>query len=179
MKAKKRTQRLLQEELRALRGFVEARLGEVKSELQRLVHAYSKGTPLAAPAKKAASAKKASRGKKASSNGAPQGDSVGALQAALEGHPHSRQLVAAGSQRDQLLRSLVPLYLAQGLSGVEVNSGAISGFWKAHGVSYAGPNAAKALREHTGNASKKGKGWVITSAGVSYVEAALSGSAAA
>jgi hypothetical protein len=91
------------------------------------------------------------------------------IEKALTKHPHRKQLLQGGVQKDQLLRSLVPLYLARSLD-VEVNSGIISRFWKLHGVRYATPNAAKALREHVGYARIKGNGRQITPNGIRYVE---------
>lgn len=92
--------------------------------------------------------------------------------AALAQHPRKAELIRAGKQKDQLLRSLVPLYLARSLS-IEVTSGLISRFWQAHGVRYAPPNAAKALREHVGYARSTRGGRQITPNGIKYVESAL------
>lgn len=103
-------------------------------------------------------------------------DTLDALLLALKKHPRKEALIKAGSQRDQLLRSLIPLYLAREL---DVNSGTISRFWKVHGVRYASPNAAKALREHVGYARSSKKGKRITPNGIKYVEAALSAKKAA
>ena len=91
------------------------------------------------------------------------------IEKALAKNPRRAQLLRAGVQKDQLLRSLVPLYLARTIDA-EVNSGIISRFWKLHGVSYATPNAAKALREHVGYARVKGNGRQITPNGIKYVE---------
>ncbi len=88
---------------------------------------------------------------------------------ALNSHPSRRKLLSAGDQKDQLLRSLVPLYLARRYN-VEVNSGAISRFWRLYGVRYATPNAAKALREHVGFAREKDGRRRITPNGIKYVE---------
>ncbi|MBL8952194.1 MAG: hypothetical protein JNK82_15535 [Myxococcaceae bacterium] len=93
----------------------------------------------------------------------------------LGSHPKRAQLVKAGKQKDQLLRSLIPLYLAQKLSNVEITSGDTSGFWAEHGVKYLAPNAAKALREHVGYARRTKVGPQITPNGIKYVEAALKG----
>jgi hypothetical protein len=92
--------------------------------------------------------------------------------AALAASPKKAQLVKAGKQKDQLLRSLIPLYLARG-TPAEVSSGVTSKFWAKHGVTYAAPNAAKALREHEGYAKRTKTGPQITPQGVKYVEAAL------
>ena len=91
------------------------------------------------------------------------------IEKALTKNPRRALLLRAGVQKDQLLRSLVPLYLARTIDA-EVNSGIISRFWKLHGVSYATPNAAKALREHVGYARVKGNGRQITPNGIKYVE---------
>ncbi|MFY0579934.1 hypothetical protein ACN28S_41910 [Cystobacter fuscus] len=75
--------------------------------------------------------KKAARGQAAGSARAPaaeQGDGVGALVEALRAHPRQEELVAAGRHKDQLLRSLIPLYLARALE-LEVTSGTTSRFW--------------------------------------------------
>lgn len=98
--------------------------------------------------------------------------SLTSLTRALTKHPRRNQIVKAGKHKDQLFRSLVPLYLARNL-GVEVNSGLISRFWKKLGVSYASPNAAKALRLHAGFARSTRAGRQITQNGVKYVEKLL------
>lgn len=104
-----------------------------------------------------------------------QPSAVPQLMTALNKHPKKAALIKAGRQQnDQLLRSLIPLYLAQKLS-VEVSSGATSHFWKQQGVKYLAPNAAKALREHVGYARLTKTGRQITPNGIKYVEAALSG----
>ena len=94
------------------------------------------------------------------------------LEAALRGHARQKDLVSAGKEKDQLLRSLIPLYLAKALD-VEVTSGTTSRFWSGLGVTYAAPNAAKALRLHAGYAQDTKKGKAITAKGVRYVEDAL------
>ncbi|WP_253973519.1 hypothetical protein [Myxococcus dinghuensis] len=102
------------------------------------------------------------------------GEVVGQLVAALRAHPHHAQLVVAGKQKDQLVRSLIPLYLAHaGQLDLEVTSGTTSRFWGELGVTYAAPNAAKALRLHAGYAHDTKKGKAITPKGVQYVEDAL------
>jgi hypothetical protein len=100
------------------------------------------------------------------------GGAVSALVDVLRAHPRQEELVVAGRQKDQLLRSLIPLYLARALD-VEVTSGITSRFWGEFGVTYAAPNAAKALRLHTGFAQDTKKGKAITSKGIKYVESAL------
>jgi hypothetical protein len=136
----------------------------------------------AAPKKKAAAERKAApRGKKAVTPPAAEplpvaaaepGDAVGALVEALRAHPRHQELLAAGRRKDQLLRSLIPFYLARSLD-VEVTSGTTSRFWGELGVVYAAPNAAKALRLNTGFTQDTKKGRTLTSKGVKYVEAAL------
>ncbi|NBC43600.1 hypothetical protein HRD49_32515 [Corallococcus exiguus] len=126
----------------------------------------------AAPAKKKSAAKKAPAAKKAASSGATSEDAVSVLETALRGHARQKDLVSAGKEKDQLLRSLIPLYLAKSLD-VEVTSGTTSRFWSGLGVTYAAPNAAKALRLHAGYAQDTKKGKAITAKGVRYVEDAL------
>ena len=97
---------------------------------------------------------------------------VSALITLLKAHPQKAALIKAGKEKDQLLRSLIPLYLSQGK--VEVTSGTMSRFWAKHGLKYAAPNAAKALRLHPGYARRTAKGQQITANGVKYVDQALS-----
>jgi hypothetical protein len=106
----------------------------------------------------------------AATNGAA--DPLELLLKAFEAHPKKASLAKAGKQKDQLLRSLIPLYVGQKLD-VEVSSGVTSKFWSKQGITYAAPNAAKALREHTGFAKRTEKGVQITPAGVKYVDDAL------
>ncbi|MCE9667350.1 hypothetical protein LY474_05940 [Myxococcus stipitatus] len=102
------------------------------------------------------------------------GEAVGQLVAALRAHPRHEQLVVAGKLKDQLVRSLIPLYLAHAAQlDLEVTSGTTSRFWGELGVTYAAPNAAKALRLHAGYAHDTKKGKAITPKGVQYVEEAL------
>ncbi|MDC0707100.1 hypothetical protein POL68_01330 [Stigmatella sp. ncwal1] len=130
----------------------------------------------AKPAAQKAAAKsspKASQGRNGTK--APRTQSTQAvtqLVDALKTHPQQKDLVTAGQQKDQLLRSLIPLYLARALN-LEVTSGTTSRFWGTFGVSYAAPNAAKALRMNTGYAQETRKGKTITSKGVRYVEQAI------
>jgi hypothetical protein len=125
----------------------------------------------AAPATRKAAAK---RSAKSSSRGASKAapEAVNRLVEALRAHPNQKGIVTAGQQKDQLLRSLIPLYLARSLD-LEVTSGTTSRFWEELGVSYAAPNAAKALRTHTGYAQETKKGRAITAKGVKYVEQAV------
>jgi hypothetical protein len=149
----------LESELGLLRTYIEARFNELKTELRRVMeHAR----PVAAP----------TMAKKTAARAPRKGDAQLGLAQALKQNKRSKELLRAGKQRDQLLRALIPLYVAEPAS-IEVNSGAISAFWKLQGIAFAGPNAAKALREHVGNANKTARGWKITPNGVKYVEAAL------
>ena len=97
------------------------------------------------------------------------------LVAKLDAHPKKAALVRAGKQKDQLLRSLIPLYVATKLPNLEITSGDTSDFWKLHGVKFLAPNAAKVLREHVGYARRTKLGPQITPNGIKYVEAALKG----
>lgn len=99
-------------------------------------------------------------------------EAVAAVTTAFAKHPKKVQLLKAGKSKDQLLRSLVPLYVARELK-TPINSGLISRFWGKHGVRYAAPNAAKALRKNPGYAKQGKNGQRITASGVKYVEAAL------
>lgn len=141
------------------------------SRPQRAKTAKKAAKPAAkkAAAKRGASASKRSTG----ASRAATAEAVKQLVDALQAHPQQKDLVTAGQQqKDQLLRSLIPLYLARSL-GVEVTSGTTSRFWSKFGVSYAAPNAAKALRIHTGYASETKKGRAITAKGIRYVEDAI------
>ncbi|MFP2932026.1 hypothetical protein ACLESO_44055, partial [Pyxidicoccus sp. 3LG] len=138
----------------------------------------------AAPAPKAAKARKSvaksrSRSKKKAERAGGEATQdasviVARLVEALRAHPRHEALVSAGKQKDQLVRSLIPLYLARAVeSGMEVTSGTTSRFWSELGVTYAAPNAAKALRLHSGYAQDTKKGKAITPRGIQYVEEAL------
>jgi len=124
-------------------------------------------------AKKAAAKRGATASKRNGASRAATAEAVKQLVDALQAHPQQKDLVSAGQQqKDQLLRSLIPLYLARSV-GIEVTSGTTSRFWSKFGVSYAAPNAAKALRIHTGYASETKKGRAITAKGIRYVEDAI------
>lgn len=126
--------------------------------------------PAAKSKKRARSAKEATA--PAAGNG---GTAVDQLLSALRSHPRQQDLISAGKQKDQLVRSLIPLYLARSLDAeFEVTSGTTSRFWGELGVTYAAPNAAKALRLHGGYAQDTQKGKAITARGVQYVEEMLS-----
>lgn len=148
-------------EIHGLESFIEKKFSELKQAL---------GMSQPAPKKSAApkAAKKAASEKKVSSK-----DPLAQVLASLEAHPKKAGLIKAGKQKDQLLRSLIPLYLARGAA--EISSGVTSKFWAHHGVTYAAPNVAKALREHVGYARRTAKGPHITPNGIKYVEQALSG----
>ena len=137
--------------------------------------------PKAAPAaaKKAAAPKKAAPAPKTVKPVKVEtDDALAVVLSALESNSKKAALIKAGKQKDQLLRSLIPLYIARS-SNAEVSSGVTSKFWAKHGVKYAAPNAAKALREHTGYSKRTKNGNQITPNGVKYVEAALAGKKAA
>lgn len=123
-------------------------------------------------AKKAAAKRGGTTGRRSGSTRTATAQAVKQLVDALQTHPQQKDLVTAGQQKDQLLRSLIPLYLARAL-GVEVTSGTTSRFWSKLGVTYAAPNAAKALRIHTGYVSSTKKGKTITAKGIRYVEDAI------
>jgi hypothetical protein len=92
--------------------------------------------------------------------------------AALAKHRSSKALIRSGKKPDQLLRSLIPLYVAKQFD-LDLDSGEIARVWKRFRVQYAVPNAAKALREHVGYAKRTSQGRRITKVGIRYVEAAL------
>jgi hypothetical protein len=119
--------------------------------------------PAAKPAKKASAKKPATLVAR---------DPLAEVLSALDSHSKKAALIKAGKQKDQLLRSLIPLYVAR---NVDVSSGVTSKFWARHGVAFAAPNVAKALREHVGYARRTAKGPQITPNGIKYVEQALSG----
>ena len=151
-------------EIHGLELFIEQKLAELKKALgiaeKPAPKKTSRGTPKA-------TAKKVSASK----------DPLTQVLASLDAHPKKAALIKAGKQKDQLLRSLIPLYVARG--GAEVSSGVTSKSWARHGITYAAPNVAKALREHVGYARKTAKGPQITPNGIKYVEQALSGKNAA
>jgi hypothetical protein len=102
------------------------------------------------------------------------GDRVRSLVSVLKNHPKRAELVNAGKTKDQLVRSLIPLYLAKEAGErFEVTSGVVSAFWAASKVRFQAPNAAKALRQNPGYAKRTARGQVITAKGVAYVKAAL------
>jgi hypothetical protein len=149
-------------EVLGLEAYIEKKFAELKKALT-FASMSAKTRPVAT---------KASAPKPAAKVMAKGEGPLGLLVAALNKHPRRAELVKAGREKDQLLRSLVPLYVARQLN-IEISSGLISRFWKMHGVSYAAPNAAKALREHVGYAKETKTGRQITPNGVKYVEHAL------
>ena len=148
-------------EIHGLEAFIEKKIAELKHAL---------GIDKKAAPKKAA---KASRKSAPAQKAGASKDPLAQVLASLDAHPRKAALIKAGKQKDQLLRSLIPLYVSRG--GVEVSSGVTSKFWARHGINYAAPNVAKALREHVGYARKSAKGPQITPNGIKYVEQALSG----
>jgi hypothetical protein len=156
-------------EVHGIEEFIEARLRELQAALGLGGKAAA---PKAAPAAKTTT--KAATPAPAAKKAAEPVTSLKLILDALAQHPKKAEVVKAGKAKDQLLRSLIPLYLVRH-ANVEVTSGATSNFWKANGVKYAAPNAAKALREHVGYAKATKNGRVITPNGVKYVEAALAG----
>jgi hypothetical protein len=145
--------------------------------IEQKIAAWAKklGFTAAPAAKKVTLRKTAKTAKAAKPATAKVATTVDQLVAKLDVHPKKAALIRSGKQKDQLLRSLVPLYLAQKLPNLEITSGDTSEFWKLHGVKYLAPNAAKALREHVGYARRTKSGPQITPNGIKYVEAALKG----
>ncbi|MBL8919837.1 MAG: hypothetical protein JNJ54_13295 [Myxococcaceae bacterium] len=158
-------------DIHGLEEYVERKVHEVMKAL-----GFSGKVPPPAKAAKPVVVKTAAPAKKGVK--AEPGDALATVLSALDGHAKKAVLVKAGKQKDQLLRSLIPLYVARNLN-VEVSSGVTSKFWAKFGVKYAAPNAAKALREHVGYAKRTKSGNQITPNGVKYVEAAISGKKAA
>ena len=106
------------------------------------------------------------------SKGARRARSVDEVLVALETHALRAALVRAGKQADDLLRALIPLFLAP-KSKEAITGGTISIFWKLHGVKIEGPRAARALREHIGYARCTRHGRRITPNGIAYVRHAI------
>lgn len=79
---------------------------------------------------------------------------------------------AAKKTNDNLLRALIPLYIARSVA-VRVTSGGVSRFWNARGISISGPAVARAWREWVGYSRQTKTGPQITPNGVNYVNAAL------
>ncbi len=155
-------------EIHGIEDFVEKKFAELRRTLEAEAKKVAKTVKARATQVRKAAKSAATRAQKALTPSNP----VEQLLVAAGRHPRGAALVKAGKQKDQLLRSLIPLYLARSLD-VEVSSGATSRFWAKHGVKFAAPNAAKALREHVGYARRTKNGPQITPNGVKYVEAAL------
>ena len=159
-------------EIHGVEAFIEKKFAELKKALglgkAGLKSTSSKASkPAAKPAKKTSAKKPATLVAR---------DPLAQVLSALDSHSKKAALIKAGKQKDQLLRSLIPLYVAR---NVDVSSGVTSKFWARHGVAFAAPNVAKALREHVGYARRTAKGPQITPNGIKYVEQALSGKNAA
>ncbi|WP_342375775.1 hypothetical protein NVS55_31415 [Myxococcus stipitatus] len=138
----------------------------------------SKATSAKAPGARSTGGKSPARSKtrekKPEASAADSTQAVSQLVEALRAHPRHEELRAAGKLKDQLVRSLIPLYLARAMElDMEVTSGTTSRFWSELGITYAAPNAAKALRLHAGYAQDTKKGKAITPKGVQYVEETL------
>lgn len=154
-------------EVHGLEAFIEKKIAELRHALGL------EGSPKKAKSK----GKKPAKAAKAPAVKPAGVDPLAQLLAETAAHPKRAALIKAGKQKDQLLRSLIPLYVTKG--GYEITSGTTSKFWAKHGVTYAAPNAAKALREHVGYARRTAKGLQITPNGTRYVEQALAGRKAA
>lgn len=146
--------------------------------IERKVHQVMSALGLSKSKAKAAPAKAEKKAKKVAAKAPAANDALSTLLSTLDSHSKKAALIKAGKQKDQLLRSLIPLYVGR-TANVEVSSGVTSKFWAEFGVKYAAPNAAKALREHVGYARRTKNGNQITPNGVKYVDAALSGKKAA
>ena len=157
-------------DIHGLEDFVERKVHDVMQALGLSGKTPAKAAKKAAPAKPV-TAKTATQ-KKVAPVKAESADALGTVLTALDGHAKKASLIKAGKQKDQLLRSLIPLYIARNVNA-EVSSGVTSKFWAKFGVKYAAPNAAKALREHGGYSKRTKNGNQITPNGVKYVEAAL------
>lgn len=149
-------------EIHGIESYLEKKLGELRKALGI---GGAKKKAARKPAKKSSAKKPAV---------AVAADPLALLTRALESSGKKAALIKAGKQKDQLLRALIPLYLANGK--FEVTSGISTRFWAKQGVSFAAPNVAKALREHVGYARRTAKGPQITPNGTKYVDAALTGS---
>ena len=149
-------------EVVGLEQYIDRRINELKKAIS--------GAKVVKAAKKVVRKLKPVRAMKAKGPAKPTALDI--VLKSLEGSSKRSMLIKAGKQKDQLLRSLIPLYLARN-SEVEITSGVVSNFWKLHGVKYAAPNAAKALREHVGYARNTKTGKAITPNGIKYVEQAL------
>jgi hypothetical protein len=156
-------------EVHGIEEFLEKKLAELRKALGLGGGSAPKKAAKKSKAKKPANVKKPAT--------AVPVDPAAQLLKALDANAKKAALIKAGKQKDQLLRSLIPLYLSKG--AFEVTSGTTTRFWAKQGISFAAPNVAKALREHVGYARRTAKGAQITPNGVKYVEAALSSKKAA
>lgn len=154
-------------EIHGVEAFIEKKFAELKKALG--LASKSAGKSASKPAAKKTASKKAPTGNTVKVSNK---DPLAQVLAALDSNSKKAALIKAGKQKDQLLRSLIPLYVAR---NVDVSSGVTSKFWAKHGISFAAPNVAKALREHVGYARRTAKGPQITPNGIKYVEQALSG----
>jgi hypothetical protein len=166
-------------EVQGLEAFIEQKLHELKVSLGLVRTA--KASPVPAAPKPARLTKAAKVKKPGAAHRSPRRTAVGSaardatverLRAVLAAHPRGRALAKAGAAKDQLLRALIPLYLSRG-EDLAISSGATSRFWARQGVTFAAPNAAKALRQHPGHSKRTSVGMTITPRGVSYVESVL------
>lgn len=160
-------------EVHGIEEFLEKKLADLRKALG-LGASPAKAAPAPVAKKKASKPAKKAVKVAAAATGA---DPSAQLIKALDAHAKKAGLIKAGKQKDQLLRALIPLYVSKG--AFEVTSGTTTRFWAKHGVSFAAPNVAKALREHVGYARRTAKGAQITPNGIKYVEAALAGKKAA
>jgi hypothetical protein len=151
-------------EVHGIEEFLEKKLAELRKALGLGGAASPKKAVKKSQPKKPANVKKPAT--------AVPTDPAAQLLKALDGNAKKAALIKAGKQKDQLLRSLIPLYVARNVNA-EVSSGVTSKFWAKFGVKYAAPNAAKALREHGGYSKRTKNGNQITPNGVKYVESAL------
>ena len=155
-------------EVHGLEEFIEKKFHDFKAALGIEPKAGKKTVAASTPVKRAQKAVK--QVKKVAEKAGD--DVLSALHDALEAHPSKATLVKLGKKKDQLLRALVPLYLGRNAKG-EISSGVTSKFWAKHGIKFAAPNAAKALREHKGYSTRSKTGTAISHNGVKYVEEAL------
>ncbi len=158
-------------EIDGLEAYIDRTVQVLERELRALIERELGGGAKRGKAD-VSKASKSTKSSKVTKGLAAEGDPLSQVLAAHKAHPKAKALARAGKQKDQLLRSLIPLYVARPL-GLELTSGVASKFWAKHGVTFAAPNAAKVLREHKGYAKRGSAGVRITEQGVAYVEAAL------
>ena len=119
-------------DIHGLEDFVERKVHDVMQALGLSGKTPAKAAKKAAPVKKPA---KTATAKKVAPVKAESGDALGTVLTALDGHAKKASLIKAGKQKDQLLRSLIPLYIARNVNA-EVSSGVTSKFWAKFGVKY-------------------------------------------